>query len=154
MAVDMKVDKKKRSRIPFIGEGCWQGVEKKVYKSDSSDFKNIHRKVLLGKETPSTPIELRYFEIDPGGYSSLEKHEHTHTVIICRGEGKAIVGEEVLDAKSGDVFFVAPHESHQFIQQGEEPLGFYCIVNKDRDRPRLLSEEEKERLKNHVNFID
>ena len=29
--------------------------------------------------------ELRYFEIAPGGHSTLERHDHLHSVMIIRG---------------------------------------------------------------------
>ena len=39
--------------------------------------------------------ELRYFEMAPGGYSTLERHEHMHAVMILRGHGHCLLGGEV-----------------------------------------------------------
>jgi ribulose-bisphosphate carboxylase large chain len=42
---------------------------------------------LSGKRGESQRFHVRYFEIAPGGYSTLEKHEHEHVVIPIRGRG-------------------------------------------------------------------
>ena len=41
-------------------------------------------------------MEVRYFEVDAGGHTTLEKHEHTHLVIPIKGKGACLVGDEVL----------------------------------------------------------
>ena len=40
-----------------------------------------------------------------------------------------------------DVVCVAPHEVHCFSADRAEPLGFLCIVDRERDRPAALPEE-------------
>ena len=45
--------------------------------------------------SPALACELRYFEMAPGGYSTLERHEHVHAVLILRGRGHCLVGAEV-----------------------------------------------------------
>lgn len=127
--------------------GHWEGVETKVYKTEGTHFKDIVRRQLLGPETPGTHFELRYFEVAPGGYSSLEIHEHTHTVIIARGRGTAILGREVVGVAEHDVCHTGPGEAHQFIADQGQALGFYCLVHKERDRPRVPTDEELAGLK-------
>ena len=140
-------------RLPSVKPGEWRDIPTRVYKNEGGHFKDIVRRTLL-REVQGIPFELRYFEVAKGGYSSLEKHEHTHTVIIHRGEGRGIVGEKEYPAKPGDIFVILAHEAHQFIQTGEEPLGFYCMVPNERDRPLLLNEAEKQALRRKVNFAD
>jgi quercetin dioxygenase-like cupin family protein len=144
-----------RKKIEATASGQWKNIETKVYKQEGgSSFKNIVKRDLIDKEWPDVDFEVRYFEVSDAGYSSLEKHEHPHVVIIARGSGKAIVGEEMFEAKPFDMFFVAPNQAHQFIQESKEPFGFFCMVAAERDRPRLLSDEEKEKLKDKVDFKD
>jgi quercetin dioxygenase-like cupin family protein len=130
-------------KIQSLRLGHWQDIETKSYKTESNSFKDVVRHTLIDKQSLACPSELRYFEVGVGGYSSLEKHQHTHIVIFVQGKARVILGEEVLEAQAHDVFYVAPWQAHQFIQAGEEPLGFYCLVPKDRDRPNLLSPEEQ-----------
>lgn len=135
------------SFIPYLQEGNWQGIESKIYKEESaSSFRNIRRKTLIGREAPSVPFELRYFELGLDGFSSLEGHEHAHVVIITRGTGEVIVNDKMFTANANDIFYIGPGEAHQFQQSGIEPFGFYCMVSKMRDKPVLLADHAKQRL--------
>ncbi len=113
----------------------WQGVEKKEYKTDTQNFRDIHRVSLLGDEIRELNTQTRYFEIQPGGYSSLERHRHPHSVVIIRGSGTVVLGNEMVSIKSHDVVYIAPETIHQFHADREEELGFICIVDRYRDRP-------------------
>ena len=48
-------------------------------------------------------FEVRYFEVAPGGFSSLEKHAHEHAVVCVRGLGQALVGDEVHELRPFDL---------------------------------------------------
>src|SRR6476661_8729835 len=72
----------------------WEGVPELPYKQDDRAlFKSITRQVLFAD--PQLHAELRYFEIEASGYSTLERHEHMHAVLILRGHGHCLVGKEV-----------------------------------------------------------
>ena len=76
----------------------WEGVELLAYKEEgSAPFKAITRQVLF--QRPELGCELRYFEMQPGGHSTLERHEHVHAVMIFRGRGTCLVGGEVREAR-------------------------------------------------------
>ncbi len=144
-----------KKKIESSTPGEWKDTETKVYKEGGgTSFKNIVKRDLIDKQCPYVDFETRYFEISNYGYSSLEKHEHPHVVIIGRGKGKAIVGDEIFEAKPFDIFFIAPNQAHQFIQTSEEPFGFFCMVADERDKPRLLNDLEKEKLRKKVDFKD
>ncbi|TAM59368.1 cupin domain-containing protein [bacterium] len=89
-------------------------------------------------------MQVRHFDVAPGGYSSLERHQHEHYVIISHGSGTAVVGREAHQVHEGDVIYVPAGTAHQFIcaAGAAAPLGFYCVVSAERDRPRLLDEQE------------
>jgi quercetin dioxygenase-like cupin family protein len=86
--------------------------------------------------------ELRYFEIAPGGHSTLERHVHLHAVMILRGEGKCLVGAEVRKVGPLDLVGIPAMSWHQFRAGSGEPLGFLCMVDRERDRPQLPDEAE------------
>src|SRR6266498_2243834 len=66
----------------------WEGVERLPYKEDErARFKSVSRQVLFSD--PDLAGELRYFEVEPGGFTSLERHEHMHGVLIPRDRGRA-----------------------------------------------------------------
>lgn len=119
----------------------WEGIDKKVYKTNSQNFRDIHRYTLLGDEIKDLNTQTRYFEIQPDGYSSLEKHRHPHSVIIIRGAGTVILGNELISIKSHDVVYIAPGTIHQFLADRNEMLGFICIVDRYRDRPVIPDDD-------------
>jgi mannose-6-phosphate isomerase-like protein (cupin superfamily) len=119
----------------------WDGVAVLPYKEDDRAlFKAITRQVLFSD--PAQASELRYFEVAPGGFSTLERHEHTHNVLILRGCGHCLVGNEVRKLAANDLVAVPPMTWHQFRATGEEPLGFLCMVNTTRDKPQLPSDAD------------
>jgi quercetin dioxygenase-like cupin family protein len=124
----------------------WQGIEPRPYKQGGG-FEGVTRYV-LADELPAG-FALRYFELEPGGYSSLEKHRHVHLVIALRGSGKALVGDEVVSLEPFDAVYVAPMTPHRFINGGTDPFGFLCPVDAERDRPQPLAEDELDALRSN-----
>jgi mannose-6-phosphate isomerase-like protein (cupin superfamily) len=130
----------------FLPEFRWEGVENRPYKEEgSAPFRAIARQVLFTEE--GLDCELRYFEMAAGGYSTLERHEHMHGVMILRGHGHCLLGDEVRAVKPFDLVTIPAWTWHQFRASGDEPLGFLCMVNRERDRPQLPSEAELAALK-------
>ena len=123
----------------------WDGVEMRPYKEDERAlFKTITRQVLFSD--PNMAGELRYFEVAPGGYSTLERHEHMHAVLILRGRGHCMVGSEIKSLGTHDLVTVPPMTWHQFRATKGEPLGFLCMVNAERDKPQLPSADDIARM--------
>ncbi|HET8995266.1 MAG TPA: cupin domain-containing protein [Acetobacteraceae bacterium] len=119
----------------------WDGVAHQPYKQDgSAPFKDISRQVLFHEE--ALGCELRYFEMDAGGYSTLERHEHAHAVMILRGQGTCLLGDAVQPVKPFDLVHIPAWTWHQFRATPKEPLGFLCMVNTNRDRPQLPTEQD------------
>lgn len=126
----------------------WDEVAHLPYKEDgSAPFKAISRQVLFAEA--QLGCELRYFEMDAGGYSTLERHEHMHAVMILRGHGQCLVGDEVRPVKPFDLVTIPSRAWHQFRATEGEPLGFLCMVNALRDKPQLPTEAELESLQAH-----
>jgi mannose-6-phosphate isomerase-like protein (cupin superfamily) len=124
----------------------WDGVELLPYKEDDRAlFKSITRQTLFSD--PEMGGELRYFEVAPGGFSTLERHEHMHAVLILRGRGQCLIGGEVRPIDTRDLVTVPPMTWHQFRATEGEPLGFLCMVNATRDKPQLPTAQDVEGLK-------
>lgn len=125
------------SHLRFDGEFGWEGRESLRYKPNGGlPFEGVRRVELLGQHGEDTAFDVRYFEVEPGGYTSLERHRHTHAIISARGRGVLLRGEVRTELRHLDVAYVAPEEAHQLRNEGTEPFGFFCIVDHDRDRPR------------------
>jgi quercetin dioxygenase-like cupin family protein len=124
----------------------WDGVAELPYKEDDRAlFKSITRQVLFSD--PELHGELRYFEVAAGGFSTLERHQHMHAVLVLRGRGHCLIGGEVKALETRDLVTVPPLTWHQFRATRGEPLGFLCMVNALRDKPQLPTAEDLARLK-------
>jgi S-methyl-1-thioxylulose 5-phosphate methylthiotransferase len=123
----------------------WEAVEERPYKEDDRAlFKDISRQILFSD--PKLAAELRYFEVKPGGFSTLERHDHMHAVMILRGTGHCLVGSQVHEIKPNDLVTVPPWTWHQFKATSAEPLGFLCMVDALRDKPQLPTEADMAEL--------
>jgi mannose-6-phosphate isomerase-like protein (cupin superfamily) len=127
------------------GDFHWQGVDVLKYKQDgTAPFRDVTRQVLFDSADP--PAQLRYFEVAPGGFTTLERHEHVHAVMVIRGRGQCLVGDKAYEIGTHDLVNVPPLTWHQFHAAADEPLGFLCLVARERDRPQLPREEEVPRI--------
>ena len=139
-----------RSKIVQARPGFrWDGVPVSEYKTDSTRHRDITRQTILGEAGPDVPTTgsvLRYFELQPGGYSSLERHEHEHVVVVLRGTGHVILGDTIGRLAPNDCVYIAPQTLHQFHATDGEPLGFLCLVDRVRDRPTVPTAAEIEAL--------
>ena len=119
----------------------WEGVDVREYKAEgTAPFRDVTRQVLFQSE--DLPAQLRYFEVAAGGWTTLERHQHVHAVMVIRGRGKALVGDQAYDISTHDLVSVPPMTWHQFHAAPGEPLGFLCLVASERDRPQLPAEHE------------
>jgi quercetin dioxygenase-like cupin family protein len=130
----------------------WAGVEEQTYKLGAGDergmgWKGVSRHTLASAPILGTAFETRFFELEPGGYSSLEKHRHVHFVTALRGSGRALIGTSLYELSPFDAVYVPPLVPHRWLNAGEEPFGFLCTVDADRDPPRALDDVQWERLR-------
>jgi quercetin dioxygenase-like cupin family protein len=125
----------------------WSGIEPKGYRAGRLDepgqgYSGVTKHVISGDRGEPSAFEVRYFEVEPNGHTRLEKHQHVHSVTVIRGTGVAIVGEDLHRLHQFDHIYVGPMTLHQFINDGDEPFGFICVVDADRDKPQAATDEE------------
>jgi quercetin dioxygenase-like cupin family protein len=80
-------------------------------------------------------FNVRYFEIARGGFTSLERHRHSHVVFGLRGRGRVRVGEKHYLIGRMDMIYIAPGQSHQLIAAVRGPFGFLCSRCAARQAP-------------------
>jgi len=125
------------SKVVRFADFRWSGVEPREYKDPNDRWRDVTRHPLIGVDE-GTPFHLRYFEVQPGGHTTFEQHLHEHVVVAIRGSGEVRLGDRWETVAFGDVVYVAPREPHQFRAADDEPFGFLCIVEAERDRPVAL----------------
>lgn len=127
----------------------WEGIAARVYKRGDAGasglgWRDVARHTLAGGDAQA--FQLRYFEIAPAGFSSLEKHAHAHTIIVLRGRGKVVAGRRVFTVEPFDLVVIPPRFPHQFVNTGTDPFGFLCLVDAERDAPQAVTGDELEAL--------
>jgi quercetin dioxygenase-like cupin family protein len=117
----------------------WGGVPLEAYKLSThggGEFRGASRQVLIGRDSERVRFHVRYFELEPGGFTSLERHRHSHVVIGIRGRGRVRIGRRRYSVARLDTVYIAPDQPHQLSAVGRGAFGFLCIVDARRDRPR------------------
>ncbi|MEQ9455188.1 MAG: RuBisCO large subunit C-terminal-like domain-containing protein [Phycisphaeraceae bacterium] len=130
------VGQEARAVLRRAAEG-WEGRSAVAYKGDEAlPFAGVKRYELMGKAGEPMGFDVRYFELEPGGYTSCEKHRHVHAIIAAEGEGEVEIGGEVHALGAHDLAYVPPLAVHQVRNRSAgKAFGFYCIVDRKRDRP-------------------
>ena len=131
----------------------WEAVDVRAYKADAgSPFRDVTRQTLFKRDDLAG--ELRYFEVAPGGHSTLERHEHVHAVLVLRGRGSCLVGDSVHRLRVHDLVTVPPNTWHQFRAADDSPLGFLCMVDAARDKPQLPDDDSLATLRSRPGVSD
>jgi len=103
----------------------YQDVEAKDAGEGTSKLK-VRR--LITKDIGAENFAMRFFEMEPGGFSPLHSHPWEHEVFILEGEGLVVGGREERKFKPGDVIFIPPNEKHQFKNNGNKTVKFLCLI--------------------------
>jgi quercetin dioxygenase-like cupin family protein len=125
-----------RSQVVRSGgdAGTWEAIPARPYEHADGTSTAVTRRLLAGGPGSGCAFEVRYFELAPGGRTSHERHRHEHAVVVLRGAGEVTLGGIVHPLAPGDLVRVVADDPHQFRNAGEEPFGFLCIVDAERDR--------------------
>jgi quercetin dioxygenase-like cupin family protein len=84
---------------------------------------------LIVEEFGAPHFEMRYFELEKGASTSREAHDPEHEIFVVRGKGKLYLEGKEYPLRQGDSVLVEPNEEHQFLQDGDGPFGFLCVVS-------------------------
>ena len=83
---------------------------------------------LVLEEFGAPNFELRYFEVQKGGKTSIDEHPYEHEVFVLKGRGKLLLNEKEYPLRPNDAILIEPNEKHRLVQEGDEPFGFLCVV--------------------------
>lgn len=117
-----------RSAAMAHGELRWQGVAVHAYGPDNSGADQATRQIMIGNDESSPHFHMRYFAVQPGGYTSRDQHAHDHGIYVLHGHARLYLENQDHIIHAGDVIYISGNEIHQFFTVGEEPFGFLCIV--------------------------
>jgi len=112
----------------FIGKPDdyrWENVTVREY---GDEFEGVTRQIFVGPDEDSNNFHMRYFRLEPGTHSNLERHAHEHGVIILHGQARVQLNDKFVDVVQNDTIFIAGNDLHQFVVTGDQPLGFLCVI--------------------------
>jgi quercetin dioxygenase-like cupin family protein len=104
----------------------WEGVEGLPVNEEGLRYVTKH--ILIGENEGAPNYIMRFFHLEPGGHSKLERHPQEHEVIILNGVGEVQIAETTYSVKPFDVVFIEGNELHQFRALKDQELGFICVI--------------------------
>lgn len=91
--------------------------------------KDVGIRVLIGPEDAPRFI-MMLLEVAPGGFTPHHRHEWEEEIFIESGEGSLRTDEGEKSLRVGDALILDPNMAHQFVNTGDEPLQFICVIPK------------------------
>ena len=92
------------------------------------EVKGVFKREVITADDGAPLFSMRVFEVDPGSSTPSHSHPWEHETFILSGRG-VVVGEEGASLIGKEsVVFVAPNEPHCFVNTGNEPLRFICVI--------------------------
>ena len=88
----------------------------------------VAMRLMVGRADGAPTFALRHFTVAPGGHTPRHRHDYEHEVYVVQGTGRVEQDGETHDLRPGDVTFVKPNALHQFVNTGDRPFQFLCIV--------------------------
>jgi len=90
--------------------------------------KGTHVRWLISNKDGAENFAMRYFEIEPGGYTPRHTHDWEHEVFILSGEGTVFCEGREWRIGPGYVVFIPPGKEHYFMNTGKEKMVFLCLI--------------------------
>lgn len=88
----------------------------------------VQKAGLITAADGSPTVAMRHFIIEPGGNTPYHTHDWEHVVYVVSGGGLARSPEGEARIGGGDALLVDPDIEHNFVNDGDAPLHFLCIV--------------------------
>ena len=93
--------------------------------------KNISVRRLIREDSDAPNFYMRFFEIEPGGYSPFHSHPFEHEVYVVEGKGQINTEDKPITLEKGSFALVVPGEKHQFVNRGHSSFKFLCMIPKE-----------------------
>jgi|YelNatPaOPRAMG01_1025707.scaffolds.fasta_scaffold56585_4 quercetin dioxygenase-like cupin family protein len=73
-------------------------------------------------------FDIKFFEMQPGGYSPQHSHPEQHQILVISGAGTVSDGKKTKPIQSGDIISILADEPHQLKTTGDTPLRFLAVT--------------------------
>ena len=97
----------------------------------------VSKAVLISAEEAPN-FAMRKFSIEPGGSMLLHTNKVEHEQYVLRGRARVRLGGEICEVRAGDIVFIPADMPHYYVNIGDEPFEFICMVPNKEDTTTLL----------------
>jgi quercetin dioxygenase-like cupin family protein len=101
---------------------------RQVEAEEAAEAVGVTVRVVIGEEDGAPNFVMRVFDVEPGAATPLHTHYWEHEVFVLGGRGRVHGGGEEGPLGEGDIVFIPPMEEHRFVNEGDEPLRFICVI--------------------------
>lgn len=85
-------------------------------------------------------FHMRRFVIEPGGGMPRHRNRVEHQQYVLRGRATIGLGDASHDVSAGDVVHIPGGTPHWYLNDGNEPFEFLCVVPDADDHIELLGD--------------
>jgi len=97
----------------------------------------VSRKMLISPEVGPN-FAMRQFSIEPKGFMPLHTNLVEHEQYVLRGRAQLELGDEKVVVQAGDVVFIPAGLPHSYVNLGQEPFEFLCLVPNKEDQTEMV----------------
>lgn len=83
---------------------------------------------LIAQSSGADNFAMRVIEVQPGAATPFHTHPFEHETYVLEGVGGLCTEDEEMPLRIGSFAFVPPDIKHQFVNRGEAPLRFICVI--------------------------
>ncbi len=112
--------------------GCIDKIEERLM--DSSDAKNVTKRILIGPKEGWDSHVMRLFTIEKDGFTPKHSHPWPHINYVVEGEGILYMDGKEYKMTKDCVSYVPSNVEHQYRNTGNEKFVVICIVPKEGER--------------------
>jgi len=95
---------------------------------DGDTVRGAEKRTLISPADGETTFAMRRFTVAPGGHTPYHTHPWEHQVFVLAGQGEVRFAGGSKTVEPGDYAFVPPMDEHQFVNMGDGPFEFICVV--------------------------
>ncbi|MCW5979450.1 MAG: cupin domain-containing protein [Bryobacteraceae bacterium] len=105
----------------------------------SADAPGVSLRWVVARQDGAPRFAMRVIEVEPGCATPHHSHWWEHEVFVLSGAGVVKGGGREQSITEGSVVFMPGEEMHQFVNTGDRPLRFICMVpHTDVDAPSCI----------------
>ncbi len=109
----------------------WEGVEPLEIRTE--EVRQVFKHVLVGPDDGAPNFAIRYFHVPVGDNTFYDQHPHEHGIVILHGKARVQINQEFYELGPLDAIFIAGNDIHQFVNIGDSPLGFLCVITRQAE---------------------